>query len=230
MKRNIHRLLAFCSLFINTVCVAGQYVYDDNNQLTRVIYPTGREVTYAYDPAGNLLSISVTNRVSAPVILAQPVNQSVAAQGAASFSVFASGTEPLAYEWRFNGGPIVGATNDLLTILHVQAADAGSYTVLVTNSAGWVVSEIATLVVTPLGLSLAPGLSSDGSHFTLRWTTTSGWTYEVQYCSALAALPNQITEWHALQSGIQGTGGIVEVTDSLTQNRRYYRLVAVDHP
>ena len=65
----------------------------------------------------------------------------------------ASGTAPLAYQWRkggvnlTNGGRVSGATSATLTIGNVEAGDAGSYDVIVSNSAGSVTSNAATLTV-----------------------------------------------------------------------------------
>ena len=56
----------------------------------------------------------------APVILAQPTNQTVIVGDVAAFSVVADGTPPLSYQWNFNGTNIVGATNTFLTLTNVQ--------------------------------------------------------------------------------------------------------------
>jgi sugar lactone lactonase YvrE len=83
-----------------------------------------------------------------PTISAQPVSQSVAAGGSASFSVTASSGLPASYLWTFNHTAIAGATNSTLSLSNVRAADAGDYRVTVTNDAGSVTSSAATLTVT----------------------------------------------------------------------------------
>jgi hypothetical protein len=65
--------------------------------------------------------------------------------------VAALGTQPLGYQWSFNGSPLPGATNASLTFTNVQPTNAGTYQVVVTNSAGTVVSLPATLAVTQSG-------------------------------------------------------------------------------
>ena len=93
-----------------------------------------------------------------PAVTAQPLSQSVVAGSAVSFTVVATGSAPLAYQWRKNGSPIAGATAATYTIAAAQAGDAGSYTVEVSNSAGTVVSNAAALTVLVLP---APWASTD---------------------------------------------------------------------
>ena len=69
-----------------------------------------------------------------------PVSQTVLAGGNASLSVTASGSAPLSYQWRFNGGNLAGATGATLTLTNVQWAQAGSYVVVVSNPVGSVTS------------------------------------------------------------------------------------------
>lgn len=83
-----------------------------------------------------------------PGILVQPTNQTATAGGTASFSVTATGLLPLGFQWSFNGTNINGATNTLLTLTNVQVNQAGSYTVLVTNAFGSLLSSNAMLTVT----------------------------------------------------------------------------------
>lgn len=83
----------------------------------------------------------------APYITTQPTAQTVAEGSTASFSVNASGTTPLRYQWRFNGTNVPGATNAALTFLSAQLADSGNYSVVITNIAGSVTSLVATLTV-----------------------------------------------------------------------------------
>ena len=83
-----------------------------------------------------------------PFITTQPTNQTVTVGGTASFSVTASGTPPLSYQWRFGGTDISRATNTTLILTNVQASQAGSYTVLVTNLFSSILSSNAVLTVT----------------------------------------------------------------------------------
>jgi len=67
----------------------------------------------------------------------------------ASFTVTASGTAPLAYQWRLDGYDLAGRTNRTLTLSAVQPADEGDYTVVVTNVAGTATSYSSRLWVAP---------------------------------------------------------------------------------
>ena len=83
-----------------------------------------------------------------PVITTQPKSISVSQGNAATFSVTATGAAPLGYQWRKNGVTITGATNSSYSIASVSSASAGNYSVVVSNSAGAVTSNDATLTVT----------------------------------------------------------------------------------
>jgi hypothetical protein len=93
---------------------------------------------------------------TSPVIAAQPRSQAVSAGTAVTFSVSATSALPLAYQWQRNGVAIAGATTAVLGLARVQAADAGSYTVVVSTTAGSVTSAAAILT---LGASRLGNLS-----------------------------------------------------------------------
>ena len=104
--------------------------------------------------SGSQLALSVaafapaaTGGATAPTITTQPASQTVSVGSSVTFSVVASGTAPLSYQWKFNGANISGATSTSYTIASAQTNNAGSYTVTVTNSAGSVTSSAATLTV-----------------------------------------------------------------------------------
>ena len=78
-----------------------------------------------------------------PVITQQPTNQTVASGNAAMFSVAATGSTPLSYQWNFEGTNILEATNTTLILTNVQLSQSGSYAVLVTNTLGSVLSSNA---------------------------------------------------------------------------------------
>ncbi len=142
--------------------VLGACVVSENGyQLTNVIVPT--DLPYAYMPSivaggtGKLLLTSssptagrildTTRFIETPVITQQPINV-VATEGtAASFVVTAVGGSPLQYQWRKGGTNILGATSSGFTIANCSLADAGVFSVFVSNPSGSIVSSNASLTV-----------------------------------------------------------------------------------
>jgi len=85
---------------------------------------------------------------TAPTITAHPTNQTVTAGQSAKFSVAASGTNPLNYQWQKNGAPISGATGATYVIPSTAPLDNGAtFCAHVSNSAGNATSQTATLIV-----------------------------------------------------------------------------------
>jgi hypothetical protein len=84
---------------------------------------------------------------SAPVITSQPQNQTVVISNSAAFSVTATGSTPLSYEWRFNGATISGASSNSFALNAARYSDGGNYSVTVSNSFGSVLSSNFTLTV-----------------------------------------------------------------------------------
>ena len=101
----------------------------------------------------NLAVLTVTPVTATPTISAQPQSQSVQTGGSVTFAVTASGTAPLTYQWRKGNGDISGAINATLMLSNVQSGDGASYSVVVSNSAGSVNSNAATLTVTTAGIA-----------------------------------------------------------------------------
>jgi hypothetical protein len=85
----------------------------------------------------------------APQITAQPGNQTVSVGTSATYSVMATGSAPLAYQWNMNGSAVAGATGSSYTTAPTVSGDNGArVTVVVTDPAGSVTSSAATLSVT----------------------------------------------------------------------------------
>jgi hypothetical protein len=82
-----------------------------------------------------------------PQIIGQPPSQTVAEDSEVTFSVAASGLDPLTWQWRKDGQAIAGANKSSYTIKAVNAADAGDYTVVVSNIIGSQASDKATLAI-----------------------------------------------------------------------------------
>jgi len=84
-----------------------------------------------------------------PGITNQPASRTVGRCATVTFSVSASGTAPLRYQWRWNEMDLARKTNSTLVLTNVQTTNAGGYVVVVTNSAGSITSQVATLTVDP---------------------------------------------------------------------------------
>ena len=102
--------------------------------------------------------------VVAPAITAQPAAQKVTEGESATFSVSATGTAPLTYQWKKGGTVISGATSSTYTTPATSIADDGAvFTVEVRNSAGTVTSSGAALTVT----AAPPAISTQPAHQTI---------------------------------------------------------------
>src|SRR5437773_8775770 len=84
---------------------------------------------------------------AAPIIYHQPQSQTVILYQPAAFGVEAGGTGPLYFQWRKGGVPIAGATTNQLVLAHSRFADAGLYSVVVSNAVSRVTSVDARLTV-----------------------------------------------------------------------------------
>jgi|GEM_PF-1148713 len=114
---------------------------DDGAQFTALVSNNVGRVT------SNPVSLHVKVRV-APSVTTQPANQTVSAGQTATFTVVASGTAPLSYQWLKNGANVAGATSSSYTTPLTTTADNGStFDVVVSNTAGTATSNAATLTV-----------------------------------------------------------------------------------
>ncbi len=94
------------------------------------------------------LKIGLAIPVTLPIITSQPQNATVTVGSNVTFAVSANGTAPLSFQWRKNGAPLSGGTAATLLPNNISTNHAGDYTVLVSNAAGSVPSQAATLMVT----------------------------------------------------------------------------------
>ena len=115
---------------------------------------------------GTVTSSAVALSVNLPVsITTHPVSRAANVATSTTFTVAATGTAPITYQWRKNGSNVLGATSASFTIPSLIAADAGDYDVVVTNPVGSVNSSVAKLVVNgpvvitsqPVGVTVNPG-------------------------------------------------------------------------
>jgi hypothetical protein len=118
---------------------------------------------------------------SGAAIATQPQGQVSCLGGSGTFCVAATGAEPLKYQWYQASTLLTGQTNSCLTLMSLQASQAGLYSVVVTNAFGSVTSAPAQLVVNDacVGICMYAGLTiagQAGSNYVLKCTTDLGIT------------------------------------------------------
>lgn len=122
--------------------------------------------------AGSVTSATATLTVTAspvaPTITTQPTNQTVSSGQTATFTVVASGTSPLSYQWQKNTANIAGATGSSYTTPATSTSDNGSqFCVVVTNSVGTATSNSATLTVSSTSNNAAPKIITQPANQTV---------------------------------------------------------------
>lgn len=114
--------------------------------------PVGQDTTLLID------GVSFLDSSTPPSITTQPQSQVVGVGSTATFSVEAFGSAPFTYQWFLDGVAITGASGATLSVLANGLAEAGLYTVSVSNSAGSATSDPAVLSVR----ATIPGLFNTG--------------------------------------------------------------------
>src|SRR3989475_1681210 len=127
----------------------------------------------------NVTGVNFTDNAAAvaPTITTQPASQTVTAGQTASFTVAATGTAPLSYQWNKNGTAITGATSSSYTTPATTSSDNGAqFTVAVSNTAGNVTSNAATLTVN--AAPVAPSILTQPANQTVTAGQTATFTVE----------------------------------------------------
>jgi uncharacterized repeat protein (TIGR01451 family) len=167
--------------------------------------------------AGSITStaalLTVNSGSVAPSITTQPSAQFVTAPTGATFSVVATGTAPLSYQWRRGGAPIGGATSSSYTLTPTQLSDNGaSFDVVVSNSVGNVTSAAASLTVSSGGGG--GGSTLIEAHFD---ADANGFTYADDLFRG-TAMPNYASGAYIATGGFTGGGLRVQVAGVNSQN------------
>ena len=148
--------------------------------------------TSGYVRLSNL--IGVTNKVvmadavrftyvAPPFITGGPQSQTVVAGQPASFSVAATGCDPLSYQWRKNKIALPAASGSALQLSCPRYADAGFYSVVVSNLLGSVASGDGALAVMPPQIQSLTHLANGLQEFQVNWATSNT---VVEACSDFA--------------------------------------------
>lgn len=176
--------------------------------------------------AGSILStnarLTVTTGDGNVSILTPPASLTVADGAPAQFSVQASGTAPLRYEWLFNGTEVIaGATNSFFNIAHAGAADIGTYSVRVSNASSSLTSPPAELKVlvrpTITVFRWAP------TQVSLTFDSLSRLRYSVEFSDRILG-----STWTSVPGAVllKGTGSPITINDpNISPSVRFYRIV-----
>ncbi len=149
-------------------------------------------------------------------ITAQPVSVTVADGASATFTIAATGSAPISYQWTRNGSVIPGATRDSYAIPSVAMSDTKSlYAVNVANAAGALFSQSAELTVNPTApsFSIMPQATTvkDGASVSLVVQAMGTGPITLQWLKNGAAIPNATSSTLAFQSQLNDDGSAYSV-------------------
>lgn len=135
------------------------------SQLVDIQVSSDGSLYYLARGGGDVYRVRYT-ATSAPSITTNPANRTVSMGQSASFSVAASGTAPMTYQWQRNGANIANATSSTYTLQSTSASDNGAtFRAVVSNSWGTATSTAATLTVlsngAPTGTISAPAVGTN---------------------------------------------------------------------
>lgn len=166
-------------------------------------------------------SLTLTTSGSPPSIQAEPSATAVLVGQNASFSVAASGTGPLSYQWMqgnttlSNDTVYSGVNTNALTLTRVGLANAGTYSVVITNSLGSTNSIGVPLnVQSPPAISVARGPNG----LQLTGNTITGLTYVVW------ATTNLNSAWTALATNTVTDAGTLSFTNPFAGPNQFLRF------
>ncbi len=172
--------------------------------------------TYAYT-----ITVTGSSTTTAPTITTQPASQTVTAGSSVTFGVTASGSPAPTYQWQKGGAAISGATSASYTIASAAAADAGTYTVVVTNSAGSVTSSGATLTVN--AATVAPAITTQPASQTV--TAGGSATFSV----TATGTPAPTYQWQKAGANIAGaTGASYTISNAAAADAGTYAVVVTN--
>ena len=144
---NIETASVFPSHSFPSGLVFDSTVYTPLSDVSPVLYGDSTNAQHMAVLKDFLIPFSGTNIGSLPFITVQPRGLAVVQGDDATFSVTANSASSLTYQWQFNNTNILDATTNFYTVTNAQPADAGIYSVILSNSAGGITSSNAVLTV-----------------------------------------------------------------------------------
>lgn len=148
--------------------------------------------------------------ITPPSFIQQPVSQIVQVGGNVLFAATLAGSEPMTYQWFFNGSPIQGETNAIYTIPSASTNQAGIYSLSVSNLAGSINSASAVL-----------GLDEVETCATITLYGPVGTPYRIDWSDTLHP-----STWTILTNIVLPESPFVIVDRGSTRmNKRFYRIV-----
>ncbi len=171
------------------------------------------------------VQLSVGGGASAPSITTDlPAAKSLLVGQSSTLSVAATGTAPLAYQWRKNnaaladGGVFSGALTNALTLTGATTNENGNYSVVITNVAGAVTSSVASLLVAaPPQLTLTQSAAS----LQISGNTLTGLDYVIQATTNLSS-----PVWVSIFTNNTVSGGAVNYqTNNSSGPMQFYRVM-----
>jgi hypothetical protein len=153
-----------------------------------------------------------------PVITTQPTNQFLATETTAIFSVSATGTAPLAYQWLFDGESISNATSRQFLVAGSPPAQWGYYSVIVSNVSGSVTSQVAELKVFLAEPHSMSGIQSESNgSITLSFAGETTALFAPYYDLYPLAASSNLVEWEPLAT-LQRTNETLDTLSFLDTN------------
>ncbi len=168
--------------------------------------------------ANAYVDVWLNNSRFRPFIRKDPTNQTGLPGGDATFNVVATGDAPISYDWWFNGTNNLGTTNATLVLTNLQLADAGPYSVVVSNVFGIATSKPALLMADPAFIKI--GTRSSGR---LSFQTWTGLSFQSEFSTNLM-------DWQPLAT-LTNLTGVLEYMDLDAANHpsRFYRAMIPDN-
>ena len=230
----------YTQLYVNGVLEAQTNVdYPQDYGTLPLYFGSTGEVYYDRKLGGNLDEVSLYNRAlssneiaaiyaagaagkyKSPTVVVQPQSQTNYWGGSAAFTPSVAGFNPLVYQWVKNSVTVTNATNSSLVFTNLQLANAGTYSLVITNPAGISTSAPAQLGVKVADYSLSMSGSTPGAP-QITIVGMSNQTYGIQGTTNLAGT----IVWEGLTNCLMTSPTNTWIDpQAMTLPQYYYRIV-----